>query len=63
MRTVLLAVSAGDRDAQRDVLCQKAFGHMADYVRLARNGERDKARVAVEAYDKAAREAVRFYGK
>ncbi|EGF92589.1 hypothetical protein ABI_10260 [Asticcacaulis biprosthecium C19] len=54
-------LDTGDRDAERDVLCQKAYAHYERYFYLARDGKTAPARVELEAYDAAAHAAVDFY--
>lgn len=55
-------LQSGDRDAQRDLLCRKAFSSYEDYFLTTRNGgDRAHAMRALAAYDKAAQEAVDFF--
>ncbi|NEX93193.1 hypothetical protein [Caulobacter sp. 17J65-9] len=55
-------LSTGDRDAERDKLCQVAYRHWEDYFLTVRNGGGTaKAAPALEAYDAAAHAAVDFY--
>lgn len=54
-------LKSGDRDAERDILCQRAFGHFADYRAKQQSGDFAGSRVSLEAYDKAARAAVDFF--
>lgn len=54
-------LKSGDRDAERDILCQRAFGHYADHMAKQQRGDFAGSRVSLEAYDKAARAAVDFF--
>lgn len=54
-------LTSGDRDAERDALCQRAFGHFADYMAKQRSGDFAGSRVALDLYDKAAHAAVDFF--
>ena len=54
-------LKSGDRDAERDVLCQRAFGHYADYMAKQRSGDFAGSRISLDAYDKAAHGAVDFF--
>lgn len=54
-------LKSGDRDAQRDLLCQRAFGHYADHMAKQRSGDFAGSRVSLDAYDKAAHAAVDFF--
>lgn len=55
-------LTTGDRDAERDVLCRKAFGYWAEYFRVTVNGGGTAAGdPLLIAYDKAAQAAVDFY--
>lgn len=55
-------LSSGDRDAERDGLCKTAYGHFYEYFMTVRNGgDHAKAARALEAYDQAAKAAVKFY--
>ncbi|ESQ92958.1 hypothetical protein ABAC460_01535 [Asticcacaulis sp. AC460] len=56
-------LDTGDRDGERDVLCQKAYAHYERYFYLGRDGKTAEARVELEAYDVAAHAAVDFYEK
>ncbi|SCY61933.1 hypothetical protein SAMN05660666_02276 [Novosphingobium aromaticivorans] len=58
-RTFRLA--SGDRDAERDVLCQRAFGNYAAYMAGQRAGDFAGSDALREAYDKAAHAAVDFF--
>lgn len=52
---------SGDRDAERDILCQRAFGHFADHMAKQRSGDFAGSRFSLDAYDKAAHIAVDFF--
>lgn len=54
-------LKSGDRDAERDLLCQRAFGHYADHMAKQQSGDFAGSRVSLEAYDKAAHAAVDFF--
>lgn len=54
-------LKSGDRDAERDILCQRAFGHYADHMAKQQRGDFAGSRVSLEAYDKAAHAAVDFF--
>lgn len=54
-------LKSGDRDAERDTLCSRAFGHFANYMAKQRSGDFAGSRVALDLYDKAAHAAVDFF--
>ncbi len=54
-------LDTGDRDAERDVLCKRAYALYEEYFYLARDGNRAPAMVKLAAFDKAAHAAVDFY--
>ena len=54
-------LKSGDRDAERDNLCRRAFGHLADYRAKQRSGDFAGSRLSLDAYDKAAHAAVDFF--
>lgn len=54
-------LQSGDRDAERDILCRRAFGHYADHMAKMQSGDFAGARASLDAYDKAAHAAVDFF--
>ncbi|WP_298193685.1 hypothetical protein [Novosphingobium sp.] len=54
-------LNSGDRDDDRNILCQRAFGHLAAYFAQQRSGDFVASRSSLAAYDKAAHEAVDFF--
>lgn len=51
-------------DPERDRLCRAAFGHFETYFLMVRGGSGDAAAEPhLEAYDRAARAAVAYYGR
>lgn len=52
---------SGDRDAERDVLCSRAFGYYAEHMAKQQRGDFAGSRVSLDAYDKAAHAAVDFF--
>lgn len=54
-------LKSGDRDAERDVLCSRAFGYYADHMAKQQRGDFAGSRASLDAYDKAAHAAVDFF--
>lgn len=56
-------LTTGDRDAERDVLCRRAYRNFRNWFYIQRDhpGPNTQATAALIAYDEAAHEAVAFY--
>jgi len=54
-------LDTGDRDAERDKLCKRAYALYEEYFYLARDGRKAQADPKLAAFDKAAHQAVDFY--